>query len=286
MRGCPSCRWKCRCLPSRPIDARHVEHVLHHVCHRVLNVRHQAGQPVVIRAEAPQAETGMLAREPGTGLPDADVAHVDTAADPLNILEPLRHLDEPARFMTRRVLEKQPRRVGPAGQARVKFGERGHQAADLRAHVRLIVDDQARQASGEAGGELLNHGAVAFAQHVQPAVQVDHGQARVRGHVAEQVAELISSVGVRLSGEARLGEAKRSQPEQRRVTGYALLEQRVDRPRARSPDRPADRGSARPPALVARDPEDVDRLILRPAPGILVRFRLVRDHHDLVPRDP
>ena len=41
-----------------------------------------------------------------------------------------------------------------------------------------------------------------------------------------------------------------------------------------------------PAALVSRDPEDVDRLILGLAPAVLVWFRLVRDHHDLVPRDP
>ena len=41
--------------------------------------------------------------------------------------------------------------------------------------------------------------------------------------------ELISRVGVRLSGEARLGEAEPGQPEQRRITGYALLQQRVAR---------------------------------------------------------
>jgi hypothetical protein len=48
------------------------------------------------------------------------------------------------------------------------------------------------------------------------------------------VLELINRVGVRLGGEARLGEAEPGQPEQRRITGYALLEQRVDRPRARA----------------------------------------------------
>jgi hypothetical protein len=55
-----------------------------------------------------------------------------------------------------------------------------------------------------------------------------------RHNVLEHVLELISRVGVRLSGEARLGEAEPGQPEQRRITGYALLQQRVDRPRARA----------------------------------------------------
>src|ERR1035441_3303039 len=34
------------------------------------------------------------------------------------------------------------------------------------------------------------------------------------------------------------------------------------------------------------DPEDVDRLVLGAAPLALLRFRLVRDNHDLVGRDP
>jgi hypothetical protein len=61
---------------------------------------------------------------------------------------------------------------------------------------------------------------------------VDSGQARVFGHVFKHVVQLIRGVGVHLSGEARLGEAEPGQPEQRCVTGYALLEQRVDRRRA------------------------------------------------------
>ena len=174
----------------------------------------------------------MLAREPGTSLPDTDVAHVDAATDPVNFFEPLRHLDEPAGVMARRVLKKQRRRAGPPGQAAAEFGERGHQGCGLRAHVRLVVDDHAGQASREAGSELLDYAAVALAQHVQPAAQVDRGQAGVGGHVFEYVIQLIGGVGVRFSGEARLGEAEPGQPEQGSVTGYALLEQRVDRRQA------------------------------------------------------
>jgi hypothetical protein len=48
------------------------------------------------------------------------------------------------------------------------------------------------------------------------------------------VFKLIRRVSVRLSGEARLGEAEPGKLEQRCVTGYALLEQRVGQPRARA----------------------------------------------------
>ena len=131
--------------------------------------------------------------------------------------------------MARRVLEEQPGRVGPLPKARVKFPQRGHQAVGLCAHVRLVVDDHAGQASCEVAGELLDHTAVAFAQHVQTAVQVDRGQTAVRRHIFEHMVKLIRGVRVRLSGEACLGEAEPGKPEQRRVAGYPLLEERVHR---------------------------------------------------------
>ena len=76
------------------------------------------------------------------------------------------------------------------------------------------------------GGELLDHAAVAFAQHVQLAGQWAGG---VRGNVFEHVVKLIRGVGVHLSGEGRPGEAAR-QARAALCHGYALLEQRVDRP--------------------------------------------------------
>ena len=66
-------------------------------------------------------------------------------------------------------------------QARVELAQHGEQAVGLVPHVALVVDDQAADAAREAGGELHNRGAVLLVQQVDAAVQVDRGQARVRG---------------------------------------------------------------------------------------------------------
>ena len=87
------------------------------------------------------------------------------------------------------------------------------------------MDDQAGDAACEAVGEFPDHGAAPPVQHVDATVQVDEGQARMRGHKLQDILELVRRVGVHLGGHARLGEAEPSEFEQRLVPGDALLEQ-------------------------------------------------------------
>ena len=132
----------------------------------------------------------MAAREPGGRLPDANVADVDADADPFRVLEFLRQLDEPGRFQVGGVLEEDERGVWQLAQARVELAQHGEQAVGLVPHVALVVDDQAADAAREAGGELHDRGAALLVQQVDAAVQVDRGQARVRGDELQDMLEL------------------------------------------------------------------------------------------------
>jgi hypothetical protein len=86
-----------------------VEHMRQGASHRVLDVRHQVGQTVVCRTELLQVQAGMAVAEPGGDLPQANVADIDAAADPLSVLEPLHDLDEPSAIQSGGVLEKDER---------------------------------------------------------------------------------------------------------------------------------------------------------------------------------
>jgi hypothetical protein len=204
-----------------------VEYVRQGASHRVLDVRRQIGHAVVRRAELLQVQAGMTVAEPRGHLPQADVADIDAAADPLSVAEALRHLDEPAAVQPGGVLEEDERTARPPAQARVQVAQAGHQAVGLRPHLTLVVNDQAGDAAREAVGEFPHLGAVPPVQHVDAAAQVHHGQALMGGHERQDVLELFRCVGVHLGGRAHLGEAQPGQPEQRIVPVYALLEQGV-----------------------------------------------------------
>jgi hypothetical protein len=134
----------------------------------------------------------MAACEPGGRLPPAEVPDVDAAADPLGVLELLRQLDEPARVQAGGVLEEDERAVWQLAQARVELAQHGQQAVGLVPHLPVVVDDQAADAAREAAGELPDRGAALLVQQVDAAVQVDRGQARVRG---DELQDVLSSPG-------------------------------------------------------------------------------------------
>ena len=169
----------------------------------------------------------MAAGEPGGRLPLAEVPDVDAAADPFGVLELFRQLDEPARLQAGGVLEEDERAVLQLAQARVQLAQHGQQAVGLVPHLAVVVDDQAADAAREAAGELHDRGAALLVQQVDAAVQVDRRQARMRGHELQDVLQLAGRVGVRLGGQASLGEAEAGQLEQRIVAGHAPVEQGV-----------------------------------------------------------
>ena len=172
----------------------------------------------------------MAAPEPGGRLPQADVADVDAAADPLGGLEPLGHLDEPAAIQSGGVLEEDEGTVRALAKVGIQLAHRGQQAVGLCPHLTFVMDDQAGDAACEAVGEFPHHGAVSPVQHVEAAAQVDDGQARMGGHELQDVVELVRRVGVHLGRGAHLGEAEPGQLEQRIVPVDALLEQGVNGP--------------------------------------------------------
>src|SRR5580704_1227826 len=96
--------------------------------HRVLDVRYQAGQAVVGRAELLEVQAGMAVPEPGGRLSQADVADVDAAADSLGVLEPLGHLDEPAAIQSGGVLEEDHGPIRALAKAGIQFAHSGKQA--------------------------------------------------------------------------------------------------------------------------------------------------------------
>jgi Fe-S oxidoreductase len=226
--GMPVVQVEMQGLAQAADRAGHVLHVAPGAAHRVLDVRYQAGQAGVGRAEAAQGDIGMAAGEPGGGLPDPDVAHVDAGADPLGVLQLFGQLDEPPGFQAGRVFEEHPGRVRDAAEAGVQVPQGAHRIVGRVAHAGLVVDDHAGQAPGQAVGELLDQAAVPLVQQVQPAIQVNRRAARVRRHVREQPVKVVRRVGVQLGGQAGLGETEAGQPGQRVVPGVARLEESVN----------------------------------------------------------
>src|SRR6516165_5054961 len=96
-----------------------VEHMRQGASHRVLDVRHQVGQTVVCRTELLQVQAGMAVAEPGGDLPEANVADINAAADPLSVVEPLRDLNEPSAIKPGGVLEKDEGTSRPRAKVRV-----------------------------------------------------------------------------------------------------------------------------------------------------------------------
>ena len=169
----------------------------------------------------------MALAERGGHLPQANVADIDAAADPLSVLEPLRHLDEPSAIQPGRVLEEYEGTIRPLAKARIQVAQAGQQAIRMRLHLALVVDDQAGDTACEAVGEFAHQGAVPPVQHVHVAVQVHHGQARMGGHELQDILEVVRRAGVYLGGHPHLSEAEPRESEQRIVPVDALLEQGV-----------------------------------------------------------
>jgi len=57
-----------------------VLHVAQRAADGVLNIRDQAGQPLIGRAQPGQGQVRVASREPGAGLPDAEVPDVDASS--------------------------------------------------------------------------------------------------------------------------------------------------------------------------------------------------------------
>src|ERR1700721_2773012 len=121
--------------------------------HRVLDVRYQAGQAVVGRAELLEVQAGMAVPEPGGRLSQADVADVNTAANSLGVLKPLGHLDEPAAIQPGGALEKNQGPVRALAKAGIQFAHPGQQALGLCSHLTFVMDDQAGDPACESVSE-------------------------------------------------------------------------------------------------------------------------------------
>ena len=93
----------------------------------------------------------------------------------------------------------------------------------------FVMDDKTGDAARKSVGELPDHGAAGLVQHIDAAVQMDHGPVPVRGHEPQQVLKLRWRVGIYLGGHAHLGETEPSQLEQRIVPRDPALEQGTNR---------------------------------------------------------
>ena len=189
--GMPVVQVKVHVLAETANRARDLQDMRQCASHCVLDVRYQAGQAVVGRAQLLEVQAGMAVPEPGRRLPEADVADVDAAADPLGVLEPLGHLDEPAAIQPGGVLQEHQGPVRALAQAGIQFAHSGQQALGLCSHLTFVMDDQAGDPACEAVSEFAHHGAVSPVQHVEAAAQVDHGQAGMGGHERQHVVELV-----------------------------------------------------------------------------------------------
>src|SRR5690348_4777121 len=118
--------------------------------HRLLDVRHKVGQAVVHGAELLEVQARMAVSESGGRLSQADVANVDAATNSLSVLEPLRHLDEPAAIQTSGVLKENKGTARPLAKPGIQLAHPGKQAFCLRPHLAFVVDDQAGDAACEA----------------------------------------------------------------------------------------------------------------------------------------
>ena len=227
MSGCASCRWKCRRLPSRPIA-------------RLTSSTSPTAPPTASWTSA--ASSGSRA-SPGLRSPRFRPGwlRANRAAAcrrprcPMSMQQLTRSASwsfsasstNQPRFQAGGVLEEDEGTVLQLAQARVELAQHGQQAVGLVPHLPVVVDDQAADAAREPVGELPDRGAALLVQQVDAAVQVDRGQAPVRGDELQDMLQLAGRVGVRLGGQARLGEAEASQLEQRIVPGHAPVEQGV-----------------------------------------------------------
>ena len=210
---------------AEPADrANDFEHVLQRAAHSILHVRYQTGQATVRWAEVSGAQARMSAAKPDGRLPYADVADVDTEAHSVSVLQPLRHLDEPARLQARRVLKEDGGAIRPLAKMRIELPQRGKHAVRLAPHVSVVVDDQTRDPSSEAVGEFPDRGAALLVEEIDAAVQVNHRQARMGRRELQDIVKLARGVGVHLGGQAHLGEAEPGQLEYRIIPRDALLE--------------------------------------------------------------
>ena len=150
--------------------ARDVEHMRQGASHRVLDIRHQVRQAVVHRAKLLEVKARMAVSEPGGRLSQADVANVDAVTNPLSVLEPLRHLDEPAAIQSGGVLEKNEGTARLLAKPGIQLAHPGKEAVRLRPHLTLVKNDQAADAACEAVGEFPYHGTVPPVQHVDATV--------------------------------------------------------------------------------------------------------------------
>ncbi len=228
--GMPVVQVKVHVLAEPAKGARDLQDMRQGACRRVLDVRDQVGQAVVGRAQLLEVQAGMAVPEPGGRLPQADVADVDAAADPLGVLQPLGHLDEPAAIQPGGVLQENQGPVRALAKAGIQFTHSGQQALGLCSHLTFVMDDQASHPARETVSEFAHHGAVSPVQHVEAAAQVDHRQAGLGGHERQHVVELVRCIGVHLGRHAHLGEPQRGESQQRIVPIDASLEQGVNVP--------------------------------------------------------
>ncbi len=220
---------------AQPADrANDLAHVTHGGAHGVLDVRDQARQPGVRHAEMTEAHVGMTFREPGAGLPDADVPDVDADAHVRRVPEMLRDGGETAQFQAGRVLNEQRDAGRLLAEEDVQFAHGRQPVLGQFSHVAAVVDDQAGDPPGETAGEVPDHLPALVLQQADAAVHVHDGQPRFGGGEPQHVLELIRRVRVHLGGHAHLGEPEPGQPQQRVIPGHALLEQGVHGPDRRA----------------------------------------------------
>ena len=167
----------------------------------------------------------MAEPEPGAGLLDADVPDVNAEADPLRVLKLLRQLREPAQIQASGVLEEDDRATGPLAKAGTQLAQPGEETVGVHLHLALVMDDHSGDPACEAVSEFLHRGPASLVEHIDAAIQVHNRQARMGGHEAQDILQLIRRISVQLGCGAHLGEAEPSEFKQRVVPGDALLEQ-------------------------------------------------------------
>jgi hypothetical protein len=167
----------------------------------------------------------MAKPKPGGGLFDADVADVDAETNPLRVLKLLRDLRKPAQIQSSGVLEEDDGAIGPLAKAGIQLAHPREHAVGVCLHIALVMDDHPSESACEAVSEFHDRGPAPLVEHVDPAIQVHNRQARVAGHEAQDVLQLVRRICVYLGRDAHLGEAESGELKQRVVPGYALLEQ-------------------------------------------------------------